>query len=184
MEIFPYRKGKLTYEVYIWNSVGFTKSTEELVAYNEMAVRGSRDLPLKDCQLYLLGVSTNGLKYCGGMEESEPLLFGYNGRPHPVRTVSLGNAALTCDAEGNVAAWGKMYFPTEESQDLDFEDEIMHLRVETPFSLLEKRYVRKVSCGTQHYLMVTIFGSLYSMGCNSFGQLGLGDLNFVGPEAT
>lgn len=65
MEIFPYRKGKLTYEVYIWNSVGFTKSTEELVVYNEMALPDSSDLPLQDSKLYLLGASTNGLKYCG-----------------------------------------------------------------------------------------------------------------------
>lgn len=69
VEIFPYRKGKLTYEVYIWNSAGFTKSTEELVIYNEMAVPGTADLPLRDYKLYLLGVSTNGLKYCGDMED-------------------------------------------------------------------------------------------------------------------
>lgn len=60
----------------------------------------------------------------------------------------------------------------------------MQLRVENPFNLLSGKYVRKVSCGTHHYLMVTISGSLYSMGWNFYGQLGLGNLEFIGPEAS
>lgn len=35
-------------------------------------------------------------------------------------------------------------------------------------------YIRKVSCGTSHYLLLSIFGKIYSLGDNVCGQLGLG----------
>lgn len=35
-------------------------------------------------------------------------------------------------------------------------------------------YIRKVSCGASHYLLLSIFGKIYTLGDNICGQLGLG----------
>jgi alpha-tubulin suppressor-like RCC1 family protein len=49
--------------------------------------------------------------------------------------------------------------------------------VETPCLLLSGKQIRRVSCGNGYCLMTSIFGAVFSMGYNQFGQLGLGHSN-------
>jgi alpha-tubulin suppressor-like RCC1 family protein len=51
------------------------------------------------------------------------------------------------------------------------------LRVDPPCLLLPNKQIRKVSCGNGYCLMASSFGAVFSMGCNHFGQLGLGHFN-------
>jgi len=34
VELIPYAYGKITYEIYTWNYVGFTKSEDKIVLFN------------------------------------------------------------------------------------------------------------------------------------------------------
>jgi alpha-tubulin suppressor-like RCC1 family protein len=52
-----------------------------------------------------------------------------------------------------------------------------NLKLETPCLLLGGKQIRKVSCGNGYFLMLNTFGSIFSMGYNHFGQLGIGNYN-------
>ena len=54
------------------------------------------------------------------------------------------------------------------------ELQLGNLKIEPPYLLLQKKQIRKVSCGSGYCLMVSIFGAVFTMGSNQFGQLGLG----------
>ncbi len=60
VELYPYKVGKTVWQVYIWNDIGFTKSTEKLVYYNELQVPG-KSPTLKNRSLYLVGTSDSGV---------------------------------------------------------------------------------------------------------------------------
>ena len=50
-----------------------------------------------------------------------------------------------------------------------------HQRIEQPFLILDKCFIRKVSCGLGYALMLSSLGIVWSFGINKYGQLGLGD---------
>jgi alpha-tubulin suppressor-like RCC1 family protein len=48
------------------------------------------------------------------------------------------------------------------------------MRIEDPCLLLGNQHISKVSCGGGYCLMLSIFGTIFSMGTNAYGQLGMG----------
>jgi hypothetical protein len=39
--------------------------------------------------------------------------FTFQGKVYYAKDLSLGNAAIICDAHGDAAGWGEMYYPDE-----------------------------------------------------------------------
>ena len=48
------------------------------------------------------------------------------------------------------------------------------MKIEAPCLLLAKKWIRKIVCGLGYVICLDMFGKMYSMGANHFGQLGLG----------
>jgi hypothetical protein len=59
--LFPYAVGKLTWEIYVWNDVGFTKSTEKIAFYNDLEVKGISPAS-KNYQPWVMGFSDMGIR--------------------------------------------------------------------------------------------------------------------------
>lgn len=107
VDIYPYAQGRISYEIYTWNSCGFTKSTEKIVIFNELDLLNAKKEAFKNKNIYLLGQSECGLKYTDKEQtkEEEMVIFPFQGKH-----LSMKNGALMCDEFGDVASWGQMYF--------------------------------------------------------------------------
>lgn len=53
----------------------------------------------------------------GGNRCDQLVKFSYNGKNHLAKDFSLANAAVICDAYGDVAGWGELYYPAEEKKE-------------------------------------------------------------------
>ena len=61
IELYPYAVGRIRLDIYIWNHVGFNKSTEKIVLYNELEVKG-QSTPLKNYATWMVGTSNCGVR--------------------------------------------------------------------------------------------------------------------------
>ena len=160
-------------------------SSEKIKLYNQLQVPGSHMKPFGHHRIHLLGKSDCGLLVVQNSTNGQVVPTTYNGISYRASSLSLGNGLVLCDKTGDVAGWGEMYScdpsETEEEQNNPYGSE--KVVIEKPCLLLGNRQIRKVSSGKGYFLMLSMSGSVWSMGVNKYGQLGLGNFK-IGQECT
>lgn len=109
LEFYPFDVGKLKIDIYIWNHVGFTKSTQKIVIYNELEVK-VKCPPLKNYAAWMVGTSNFGVR-----TDTQNNLKQYK-IDQKYKDLSIYNSVIGCDSYGNCAAWGQLYY-TENHED-------------------------------------------------------------------
>ena len=97
--------GKIVWEIFVWNEVGFTKSTEKIIVFNELEVKGISP-PLQDYTAWIVGKSVCGVKF----EDLETETLEHVKIPFKCKEISISNASITSSADGDCVEWGQLYY--------------------------------------------------------------------------
>jgi len=89
---------------------------------------------------------------------------------HVITGVACGSHyTLVKNEWGEIFAWG-----SNSKGQLGFDTQGQIVQIPKMIKTLATKHVIQVACGQYHSLVLTNVGELYSWGCNSHGQLGLG----------
>jgi hypothetical protein len=89
--------------------VGFNKSTEKIVIFNELEVK-RKTAPLKNYATWMVGTSN-----CGVRTDTADNLKLYK-IDQKYKDLSIYASVIGCDSYGNCATWGQMYY-TEDIEE-------------------------------------------------------------------
>ena len=123
VSIYPFKLGKSTYEIYTYNSEGFTKCSERIVLYNELQVPGHDESLFTDYLVAMVGRSEGGLLIDKKSTNGEIIPMVHNGLVYRASSISIGNGLILCDKRGDVAGWGEMYSPDDEANSKETKPE-------------------------------------------------------------
>jgi alpha-tubulin suppressor-like RCC1 family protein/thiamine kinase-like enzyme len=140
-------------------------------------------IDLKKGQRHVIARTTDGKVYCWGEsgfgvfgnginDDSlcSPFLIECLSNEKVVETSCGCNHTLLLTSNGEVYAWGwNKNGEIGIGSDVEFQTEVVKLNA------FNEQRIRAISCGSQHSLVLTESGIVYSWGFNSSGQLGIGN---------
>ena len=103
--------GKITWDIFVWNEVGFTKSSEKIIVFNELEVKGISP-PLRDYTTWVVGKSICGVK----LEDHDTETLEHVKLPFKCKEISTYNASIVSFADGDCVEWGQLFY-TENLED-------------------------------------------------------------------
>nr|XP_056711168.1 E3 ISG15--protein ligase HERC5-like [Euleptes europaea] len=125
---------------------------------------------LVDCETsHLLILSSEGKLSEHGLVKSEPRLLKELGNKQIIQIACGDHHSMALSKGGELFSWGQ-----NEHGQLGLGREISAAREPQLVQALEGIPLAKIAAGGSHSMAVSLSGSVYSWGKNTFGQLGLG----------